>query len=256
MTYFNNLGQGRVGFRTPSSGGGGSTPSIITNGLILNLDASNASSYPGTGTQWTDLSGQNNNGTLVNGVGYSSSNGGVMTFDGVNDYVNCGNSSTFNQTNALTLSTWVKINSLSSQNTIIGKQWCNLNQYSYVLYTDAQGKLILDTANSGACNGYFSIYTSTNSLSTNIWYNVAMSFTNTSIKLYLNGQLISGSLNGVNTSLFVSNSPVLLGAYRSLSGNYAATLNGSMGSTLIYNTSLSASEVLQNFNATKTRFGL
>ncbi len=170
--------------------------------------------------------------------------------------MDCGNSSTFNQTNALTLSTWVKINSLSSVNTLIGKQWCNLNQYSYFLYVDTQGKLIFNAANSGACNGYFSTYTSTNSLSINTWYNVVISFTNTSIKIYLNGQLLSGSLNGINTSLFVSNSPVLLGTYRSLNGTYGSMLNGSMGSTLMYNTALSQGEITQNYNATKTRFGL
>ena len=231
--------------------------SIVQSGLVMNLDASFKSSYLGTGTTWYDISGSgNNNGTLTNGVGYSSTNGGVMTFDGVNDFVNCGNSSTFNQTNALTLSTWVKINSLSSENTLIGKQWCNLNQYSYLLYVNTQGKLIFDTANSGACNGYFSAYTSTNSLSINTWYNVVISFTNASIKIYLNGQLISGSLSGINTGLFVGNAPVLLGTYRGLSGNYASMLNGNMGSTLIYNTALSDSEVTQNFNATKTRFGL
>ena len=231
--------------------------SIVQSGLVMNLDASFKSSYLGTGTTWYDISGSgNNNGTLTNGVGYSSTNGGVMTFDGVNDFVNCGNSSTFNQTNALTLSTWVKINSLSSENTLIGKQWCNLNQYSYLLYVNTQGKLIFDTANSGACNGYFSAYTSTNSLSINTWYNVVISFTNASIKIYLNGQLISGSLSGINTGLFVGNAPVLLGTYRGLSGNYASMLNGNMGSTLIYNTALSDSEVTQNFNATKSRFGL
>lgn len=240
-------GIGRVGWR------GVNTPSIITNGLILNLDAS---TYPGTGTTWNDLSGQNNNGTLVNGVGYSTENGGVMTFDGVNDYVNCGNSSTFNQTNALTLSTWVKINSLSSVNSLIGKQWCNGNQYSYYLAINTQGKLAFDAGNSGSCTGNFTTYTSTNSLSINTWYNVVLSFTNTSIKLYLNGQLISGSLTGINKNLFTGNSPVLLGTYRSLNGSYGSILNGSIGSTLIYNTSLSASDILQNFNATKTRFGL
>ena len=156
------LSYGQVGWRSAAPASG-----IVTSGLILNLDAGNASSYPGTGTTWTDLSGNNNNGTLVNGVGYSSSNGGIMTFDGVNDFVNCGNSSTFNQTNALTLSTWVKINSLSSTNTLIGKQWCNLNQYSYILYVNTQGKLLFNTANSGECNGFFSTYTSTNSLSIN-----------------------------------------------------------------------------------------
>ena len=230
---------------------------IITDGLILNLDASNTSSYPGTGTVWTDLSSNGNNGTLTNGVGYSSTNGGIMTFDGVNDFVQIENNSSLSQTSALTLSTWVKLNSLSSDTALIGKQWCNMNQYSYLLMITTQGKISFNQPNvNGACNGTYGEYTSTNSLSLNTWYNVVMTFTNTSIKLYLNGQLMSGTLTGYINNLFVSTSPVLLGTYRSLFGNYGLMLNGSMGSTLIYNKSLSASEVTQNYNATKSRFGL
>ena len=60
---------------------------IVTDGLVLNLDAGNPQSYPGSGTTWTDLSGNGNNGTLLNGVGYDSDNGGSLVFDGSNDYV-------------------------------------------------------------------------------------------------------------------------------------------------------------------------
>ena len=63
-----------------------SGPTIVTNGLVLHLDAGNPASYPGSGTTWTDLSGNGNDGTLVNGVGYDSANGGSLVFDGVNDY--------------------------------------------------------------------------------------------------------------------------------------------------------------------------
>ena len=62
------------------------SPSIVTNGLVLCLDAANSKSYPGSGTTWTDLSGRGNNGTLVNGVGYNSGNLGSLVFDGVDDY--------------------------------------------------------------------------------------------------------------------------------------------------------------------------
>jgi hypothetical protein len=64
------------------------SPSIITQNLVLCLDAANPKSYPGSGTTWTDLSGNGNTGTLVNGVGYNSGNLGSLSFDGVNDYVN------------------------------------------------------------------------------------------------------------------------------------------------------------------------
>ena len=232
---------------------------VVSNGLVLNLDASDINSYYKTGTEWFNIAATSSTikGTLINGPVFSTANGGVINFDGVNDYVDCGNSSTFNQTNALTLSTWVKINSFASTNTIIGKQWCYGNQYSYSLAIDTQGKLqFYYSLDGGYCGGTFANYISSNSISTNTWYNIVLSFTNTSVKLYLNGQLISGIQTGINTSLYVSNSPVLLGIYRNLSGTYGDALNGSMGSTLIYNRAISATEVLQNFNATKSRFGL
>jgi hypothetical protein len=64
------------------------SPSIVTNGLVFCLDAANSKSYPGTGTDWTDLSGNQINGILTNGPAYNSSNGGSIVFDGINDYIN------------------------------------------------------------------------------------------------------------------------------------------------------------------------
>ena len=61
-------------------------PKIVTNGLVLCLDAANAKSYPGSGTAWTDLSGLGNTGTLTNGPTYSSANNGSIVLDGINDY--------------------------------------------------------------------------------------------------------------------------------------------------------------------------
>ena len=66
-------------------------PKIVTDGLVLCLDAADQNSYPGSGNTWYDLSGNGNNGTLVNGVGYNSGNLGSLVFGGVDDYVNCEN---------------------------------------------------------------------------------------------------------------------------------------------------------------------
>ncbi len=84
-------------------------PNIITNGLILELDAANRKSYPGSGTTWTDLSGNGNTGTLTNGPTFSSANGGSIVFDGVDDYVNCGNASSLNfeRTNSFSFCFWI-----------------------------------------------------------------------------------------------------------------------------------------------------
>ena len=73
------------------------SPRIVTDELVLALDAGNTKSYPGSGTTWTDLSGNGNDGTLLNSPTFNSANGGYLDFDGTNDYVNCGNSSVFNQ---------------------------------------------------------------------------------------------------------------------------------------------------------------
>jgi len=62
-------------------------PNIVTSGLVLQLDAANTKSYPGSGTTWTDLSGNGNNGTLTNSPTFSSANGGIFTFNGTNQFI-------------------------------------------------------------------------------------------------------------------------------------------------------------------------
>jgi hypothetical protein len=66
-------------------------PKIVTNGLVLALDAADRNSYPGSGTTWRDISGNNYSGSLINGTSFNSSNGGVFSFDGVDDYLSLPN---------------------------------------------------------------------------------------------------------------------------------------------------------------------
>ena len=255
MTYFNELGQGRVGFRTPSSGGGGN--SIITNGLILNLDAGNASSYPGTGTTWTDLSGQNNNGTLINGVGYSSQNGGALTFDGVNDYVDLSTKLRLNDSD-LTYDFWVKFNrNTNVYDTVFCQASSDFSNYiefvknrsglvdgklafafqGQVIYDDLTGSQVVS---SGILN-----YTCVLKKESSVY----------KMLLYRNGVLISQlttSISSYNMTAW-SNFQTNVGRGTSL---YPDPLNGNIYINKMYNKALSASEVLQNFNTTKTRFGL
>ena len=88
------MAQTRVGIRNGALFS--QTSSIITDGLVLHLDAGNTSSYSGTGTIWNDLTSNNNDGTLTNGVTYLTDNGGIVSFDGVNDYVSISNSDSLN----------------------------------------------------------------------------------------------------------------------------------------------------------------
>ena len=90
------------------------TDNIVTDGLVLHLDAGRPESYTDGETTWRDLSGNNNNGTLVNGVGFSAENGGSLEFDGVNDYVTLSSSQIAPGTGAFTWNFWVKLNDLSN----------------------------------------------------------------------------------------------------------------------------------------------
>ena len=91
------------------------SPSLVLSGLTLCLDAANTKSYVGSGTTWTDLSGNSNTGTLTNGPTYSSANGGSIVFDGTNDYATISFNSVFNVTsNPFTVIVWNKKNTSSN----------------------------------------------------------------------------------------------------------------------------------------------
>ena len=224
------------------------TPTIVTNGLILNLDAGNASSYPGTGTTWTDLSGNGRNATLANGVGYSSSSGGVLTFDGINDY---GQVPAFTYPNSYTVAVWVKINYTSSTNyaRIIEKGLNNefaltinkvtplySNKYTYQL-GDSDVAL---ASNSPVSSGYTLLTTTIENATSNQHL----------IKFYINNTLNN---TATKTISFTKTNPLYFG------GNPAAlnltAMLGEIGQIFMYDRVLSASEITQNFATTKTRFG-
>ena len=227
------------------------TPSIVTNGLILNLDAGNASSYPGSGTLWTDLSGQNNNGTLVNGVGYSSANGGALTFDGVNDYIDLGSQTSFNLTN-MSISIWVKMDNSITSNSFIAGRYHNTNSDNgwHISYNPTTQKFKFDGRESAAL--YISNET-TNNYNKNTWYNITGTKSANTWSIYVNGVLDTTQNVGLGNVAFLSNQ-MQLGGMVTFFGSFYSKC--SIGNTLMYNKSLSSSEVLQNFNATKTRFGL
>jgi hypothetical protein len=94
---------------------------IVTSGLVLALDAADKNSYPGSGTTWTDLSGNGNNGTLVNGPTFSSANGGSIVFDGVDDYVTCGTNSSTLVSSMTISSTFLFISYTNATHLIVGR---------------------------------------------------------------------------------------------------------------------------------------
>ena len=219
---------------------------IVTDGLVLALDAADRNSYVSGSTTWFDVSGNNNSGSLVNGPTFNSGNGGSIVFDGVDDYVSLGNNSNL-QTNQGTVSTWIKTTQPGSNfRGIVTKQ------NNYGLFTNNGVLVTYDWGNVQTRTTGINIADGT-------WKNIVMSFT-TNTGTPLNNAVIY--LNGVEVLLttikFLNNNVEVQvangGAFSSV--QFTQVLNGNIPSVQIYNRALSASEVLQNYNAQKSRFGL
>jgi len=223
-------------------------PTIITNGLVLNLDAGNVSSYPGSGTTWTDLSGNGNNGTLTNGPTFDSGNGGAIVTDGTDDYITLGSS--FAATGQGTISFWIKLTN-TIETGYLGNQrpWGkNANfecRWGGNAVSEDNRKLNVDI------NGTQNLISIQNTWLNSVWYNIAVTYnqgTNSSV-LY-----IQGVQNVTGTS---GNPSVLTGNFNIMATNNATGfVNGRIASFLVYGRALNETEILQNYNATKGRFGL
>ena len=212
---------------------------IVKDGLVLWLDANDKTSYPGTGTAWTDLSRGGNNGTLTNGFTYNSGNGGSIVFDGLDAYVNVNSNANILSKTAYTKTAWFYPTSFSTNN--------NINSGG----VSAQHAFWLAGGNrlNAGHNGGWSTVQSTSTLSLNTWYYGAVTFDTTNgWKLYLNGIQESTSNS---TTTFDGNGEILIGSFAG--GNL---FTGRIAGTQVYSKVLTASEVLQNYNATKNRFGL
>jgi hypothetical protein len=230
-----------------------SNQKIVSNGLVLNLDAAQKRSYPTSGTAWTDLSGNANNGTLTNGPTFDSGNGGSISFDGTNDYVNFGNPSSLNFTGSMTCSCWFYRESSATTNLRIlskggGGASTTENGFSFF---GSNTNISWSLTN----NAVRTIINTGDILNIQTWYNivgVCDKTTNTST-LYLNGSLItSASLN--NTGTMAGTLSFNIGRNSASTGSLYWV--GNVSSTLIYNRAISATEVSQNYNAIKSRFGL
>lgn len=228
------------------------SPQIVTENLVLCLDAANTKSYPGSGTTWTDISGNGNDGTLTNGPTFDSANLGSIVFDGTDDYVDFTSEPDLNG-KSFSVGCWFKT-------------------------TDADMRLIqnCDTGSFGAKNGFqvsitastfdntvvtdssgnfveFSAISSTPYTDGN-WHFICLTFNTSSgtAELYLDGAfassqtdagLIGGNMNGVGLEIGRANSG-------------SQYLTGNISFAFMNEKVLSSSEVQQNFNAIRGRYGL
>jgi hypothetical protein len=227
-------------------------PRIVTQGLVLHLDAADKNSYPGTGTTWNDLSGFSNNGTLVNGPTFNTGDGGSIVFDGVNDFVE----SIPIQPTLLTLSSWFKATGVPSNNDSTGgilvvsnpQLFGGFIQYS-LSYSWTQQRVFFIVQQNGG------LATPDNSVLRNQIYNVVGVYNGQQRLIYINGILLS-SENWTTNPIYPTTGNINTQIGRWGFGSFTRYFNGNIYQTSIYNRALPASEVLQNYNATKSRFGL
>jgi hypothetical protein len=231
---------GAMNFKiAPSSGG------IVTSGLAIHLDASDVASYPGSGTTWYDLTGNNRNGSMGTGVGYSSSSGGVLTFSGATTaFVNMYPSSSAlvsAATNNFSIESWYQSNNNHPE---IAATGIGSNGWVFGWFTS--------TGTAWKVTKYGRIDLQAGSIPQNTSYHQAvLTYSSTTgVRVYIDGALSGTAVNN-NTNL-AGGSSFSIGKGESTS--YMHT--GNIGIFRWYSAVLSAADVLQNFNANKTRFGL
>jgi len=211
---------------------------IVTDGLVLALDAADRNSYPGSGTTWSDVSGNNNSGSLINGPTYNSANGGNIVFDGVDDYVSIP-SITWTPS-SFTLFWIIKPNTSTDYNQFIGA-------------TNGWGFFVFHTTTTGRVYVGIDIPTritpsdlTSQIVFTGVYQSFCFTYGSGVGSFYKNGTfLISKNMT----------TPLAWSGF-SIGGANTNTINGNIGPVQIYNRALSAQEVLQNYNAQKSRFNL
>jgi hypothetical protein len=218
---------------------------IVTDGLVLCLNASDRNSYVSGSTTWNDVSGLGNNGTLINGPTFNSLNGGSIVFDDVNDYVSLPNG-LLSGTGDFTINQWIKTESSERGGTTFGN------------YPSGNLQIFFGFNYIGMWLNNASTY-----LGTSPWNTALPEFTTQPVMItasrsgsttyfYMNGVLkktgSSSSTIGISTSIFRIGD--------NTNNTFNEQFKGGIFLTQIYNKFLSQSEILQNYNAYKSRFGI
>jgi len=213
---------------------------IVTNGLMLNYDAGFDPSYPTIGSTWYDLSGNSNNGTLINNPAFTSANSGSIVWDGTDDYVNTGKTATqlgFYDAN-YTMEAWVYPTDLSSDRTMFGTDQTAFRQGLHLVFRSGN-----------IYQGHYSSDFQAGTVTVNNWYQIVYTFnaSNGACQIFKNG--VSQGTGTIQS--FIGTTNILIARW---AGGYNFQGNGSI--YRIYNRVLSSTEVTQNYNAQKGRFGL
>jgi hypothetical protein len=211
-------------------------PAIITDGLVLNLDASFIPSYPKNGTTWYDISDGGNHSTLFNGITFSSDAGGCVVFDGTNDYATFSNPLNQTQlTQVWTVQAWINITTSPRQRLIGG-----LNSGLFIEYTQGNNSLLYLNA------GVDDYYTYGGQFTSQGWVLATFRFNNSNGNRQIWRNLSNISTTGPNkTSIPAGQSGTF-----TIGSNDSQTILGKIGSIMIYDKYLTDSEIAKNYNAT------
>ena len=234
-------------------GGKHITLGIITDGLVVNLDASSFSSSPGSGAAWTNqVAGPTF--TLPNGATYSSSNSGIITFARSSQQSAHGTSPGSALT-TFTAETWVNLDTIDNT---AGNATCTITE----VYNNTPINYAISNGLTGSPNvwqgGYFAggawHLAGTFTPTANTWYCMAVTYDGTNVKFYVNGALDATTASAVTPGS--SGLGINIGERWDVPNYPLSFLNGSVPVVRVYNQALTAAQVLQNYNANRSRFGL
>lgn len=225
-------------------------PKIVTDGLALCLDAANPKSYPGSGTTWYDLSGNSRNASLLGGATYSLNNNGFIEFDGTDDYFKLGSYSPGDAGQSFSFGCWIKTFSTGTSNFFPLSNYTTGGQTAFfaLVFNNSMNSTYAWLRNTSRN----SFTTSAISLNLSQWYyfTVVRDSENSQLLFYVDGELSSSTTCPSSSTFKDSNS--FYGGMRHSVGSW---IQGNIGNTFIYEKALTATEVKQNFNALKGRYG-
>tara|TARA_B100001094_G_scaffold6464_1_gene5755 strand:- start:8274 stop:9080 length:807 start_codon:yes stop_codon:yes gene_type:complete len=226
----------------------GYIPTVLSTNLKLHLDAGDSSSYGGSGTTWTDLTSEDNDGT-ISGATHSNSDGGIFDFDGTDDYISIPDDASIEPTNVdWTFEAWINVDSgaagdyncILSKNAPIQVYWYDNKIMAWFSAADNTGSYFVTGINSGS-----------NSLTTGGWHHVVISRASNVWKIYIDK--VEKYSNTHNGTVYDGTATAYIGNY----GGSSYFFNGKIAQVRIYQgTGLTAAQVTQNYDATKSTFGL
>ena len=217
-------------------------PDMVKDGLVVCLDAADRNSYSGSGNIWYDLSGNNNNGTLINNFFHSLDNGGGLVFDGVNNYIELNKTGIqlgIPNNSQMTVETYINVFNLTNYVHIVD---CASNRWHLAIESIADG------GSAYFWNGTTYHLSSSPAIQTNTWYHLVGVQESNLLKIYINSVLATnGSVAGTPP---LQDNNVRIGMWQAGSRYF----NGNISSVRLYNRALSQNEVRENYNASKARF--